>query len=110
MADGNFGKRDINLDIAGVTTARVIRDATKGEWVKITAIEVTGTAPATGTQGAIILREESASGNIIFTITPGNNEVVRYSQSYSDCPVVKGLYMDAMTAGWAAGVMMIHTK
>jgi hypothetical protein len=107
MADGSFGTRDIELDIAGVTTARVLRAIPNA--VKLTGITINGTAPATGSEGPIVLRSDSASGPIVWRLIPTNSEVV-HENFFLPNRIYTGLYMDLMTTGWVAGgSMIIHT-
>lgn len=111
MADGNYGKRNINIDLT-VATARTIRDPAKKEWVKIDSIFINAVASGTGSQNVITLREETAStGNILFQFQPSNGQVVQQQFFYDEAPaIVLGLLMDAMTAGWASGIMIVNTK
>ncbi len=105
MADGAFGERDIFIDLNSPITARVIRDATKGEFVKITAIHIYGTSGAGA--GAIVLRKESATGPIIFQVAPANSAAVVVDKEFSEkVPIHKGLYMDAVATAWLAGSSM----
>lgn len=108
MADGSFGERDIVIDLA-VTGARVIRDATKSELVKIAGITISGTAGASN--GGIVLRKESASGAVVFQFQPGVSAVVAFNEPFTKPKLIcKGLYMDTQTTAWAAGaIMVIHT-
>jgi len=108
MADGPYGERTIFIDLNSPITARVIKDATKGEWVKFSAIHIAGTGPATAANGPIILRKESASGPIVFQFIPtAASQTVTEDKEWSEkVPIHKGLYMDAMTTGWVAGSCM----
>lgn len=112
MADGNYGERIIYIDLT-VTGARIIR-AYPVNWVKINAIRINGVAGAGGS-GTITLRQEGASGAIIF------QEAAPAGQSFDGTmvqstwpPVVNGLYMDDpgtawQTVGGVASHMMIYT-
>jgi hypothetical protein len=109
MADGSKGERDIVIDLT-VTGARVIRDATKNEMVKLMGITIAGTSGAAA--GSIVLRKESASGSIEFQYTdPTAATLADYSKAFTDPqPIFKGLYMDDQGTAWAAGsVMIVHT-
>jgi hypothetical protein len=108
MADGNYGQRDIQLDLT-VAGARVIRDATKGERAKIRAITVSGTSGAAS--GSLILRGESASGPIVWQLTdPTAATTYNFTANLDGVLPIKGLYMDAPGTVWAAGaVCIIHT-
>lgn len=105
MADGNYGERSIFIDLTVVGAARVIKDALKGEFVKISAIHIQGVSGAAN--GLIRLRKESAAGPIIFQFQPGNAQVVVEDREYSEkVPVHKGLYLDDPVTAWAAGSSM----
>jgi hypothetical protein len=111
MADGDFGERDIVLDLNGVITARVLR--AYPAVVKITGITINGNAPTVGAQGDIVLHKESASGPIVWELRPSANLQVN---EHFEMPgrlgmIVNGLYMEAFdTNGWDAGAsMIIHT-
>jgi hypothetical protein len=115
VADGSFGARDIVLDLAGVITARVLRNALLNEHVKVVGVTINGVAPATGSQGTIELRQESASGPVVWQLVPANTETLRSLFSFPGTPgsgrIYKGLYMAAMVAGWGAGsTMILHTS
>lgn len=102
MADGNYGERSIFIDLTVVGAARVIRDATANQFVKISAIHLQGVSGATN--GVIRLRKESASGSIIYQFQPGNAQVVVEDKEFSEkVPIHKGLYMDDPVTAWAAG-------
>lgn len=106
MADGNFGERDIDIDLTA-TGARVIRDFAKGEFVKIVGITINGTAGATA--GPIVLRKEAANGPIVYSCDgKATQTYVVNDQLYTS--IHRGLYMDTQTNAWAAGShMIIHT-
>jgi hypothetical protein len=108
MADGDYGERIIDIDIDLVTTARSIRPGAN-DVVKIVGIVVNGVGPATGPNGRLTLRKESASGPIVWQMTPDDNEPVKEQQSLSI--LCNKLYMDTMTQSWAAGSkMLIYTS
>lgn len=108
MADGNFGQRDIHLDLTS-TGARVIRDALLGMRVKIRAITVSGTSGAAA--GSLILRGESASGPIVWQLTdPTAATTYNFTSNLDGVLPIVGLYLDALGTAWAAGaVCIIHT-
>lgn len=82
--------------------ARVIKDATKGEFVKISSLHLQGVSGAAN--GIIRLRKESAAGPIIFQFQPGNAQVVVEDKEFSEkVPIHRGLYMDDPVTAWAAG-------
>lgn len=104
MADGSYGERSIFIDLT-VTGARVIKDATKNEFVKISSIHIYGVTGAGS--GAIVLHKESASGPTIFQISPANGATVSIEKEFSEkVPIHKGLYMDALGTAWTAGASM----
>jgi hypothetical protein len=112
MADGNFGERDIVLDLNDPITARTLRAAT--QVVKVVGITINGNAPTTGSQGNIVLRKELVStGPIVWELLPTTNQQVNahFDMPGQDGRIYNGLFMDAMTTnGWDAGsVMIIHT-
>lgn len=109
MADGSYGERDIVIDLT-VTGARVIRDATKNEMVKLMGVTIAGTSGAAA--GTIVLRKESASGSIEFQYAdPTAATLANYTKEFTEPqPVFKGLYMDDQGTAWAAGAkLIIHT-
>lgn len=103
MADGSYGQKEIDLDLTVAAAARVVRDATKGEWVKIRRIVLDGDSTAGAT---IVFRKENASGPIVANVT------VTGGKQHVDIPmqdaVFKGLYVDSFTA-WTSGHCMIYT-
>lgn len=103
MADSAFGLKEITIDLA-TTGARTIRDATKGNWLKVDSIIVSGDPGATGT--ALVFRKESATGPIVFKYTPVAAGVVNDELLGPSGPI-KGLYLDNVAVGWAAGAVAI---
>ena len=103
MADGSKGQREIDIDLTVAAAARVVRDATKREWVKVRRIVLDGDSTAGAT---IIIRKESASGPIVATITASGGK------QHVDVPmedaVFLGLYIDSFTA-WTSGHLLIYT-
>ena len=94
MSDGPLGARVVELDITGTIGARVIRAFP--QVVKIKRIHITGTAPAVGEGGDLVLREGSASGPIIWSLRPMDSE--RVNRSFDVDIICNGLYMDSATA------------
>ncbi len=112
MADGPFGERVIQLDLNTPITARIIRAwlAPHKHVVKITKIVVNGVAGAAGAaDGKLILRKEAADGDIVWQLTPADDEAVRASEDVNI--LCNGLYMSALTQAWVAGsTMLIYTS
>ena len=107
MADPSFGLRHIALDVAGVVTARVVRDATKSEISYLSGITVSGTTGAGA--GTIVLREDSASGPILWKFTPANGTLYNFDVAFSTPIKSRGLYVDVITTAWAANsVVILH--
>jgi hypothetical protein len=105
MADGSFGERDIFIDLT-VTGARVIKDATKGEFVKIGGIRINGTTGAGA--GDITFRKESAGGPIVFQALGTASTIFDGTFALPVGSILqKGLYMDALGTAWTAGSQMI---
>jgi hypothetical protein len=108
MADSAYGERDLYIDLT-ITGARVLRDATGNNWVKIKAIDINGTAGAAS--GDIILRHDSASGPIVFKhLAPAGSIHDGSETFYGSAMIFLGLYMDDPGTAWGAGsFMIIHT-
>lgn len=108
MPDGNFGERDIFLDLTAVPAARVIR-ASPPHHVKINGIRINGTAGAA--IGHIILRKQSATGPIIFELIVAASSVHDGTFAIHGGPIVDGLFMDSVGTAWLAeSHMIIHTN
>lgn len=111
MADSSFGLRDITLDLNGVITARVIRDALKGEYAKVTGLTINGVTGAG--DGTIVLRGESASGPIFYKLQTVNSTAYNVDKTFGEDKggrIYKGLYVDALNTAWVAGAtLIIHT-
>lgn len=107
MVDGPFGAREILVDLT-VTGARVLRNATKAEVVKIETVQIAGDPGASGSD--IVLRSESASGPIFFKFdSPGAG--IRNEEFIGPAGPINGLYLDNIGTGWVAGaVMVIRTR
>lgn len=106
MADGNFGARDIVIDLS-VTGARTIRDATAGQWVGIQKIVLSGKTGA-GAQPLILRYETAATGPVLWTILGTAATEYNVDAPYpGKKPVVKGLYLDNITNAWTSGSLLI---
>jgi hypothetical protein len=107
VADGPYGARDIFIDLT-LVGPRVIRDVLKWEQARVVGLTIKGTTGAGA--GNIVLRSDSASGNIVYDQpAPGGT-------SFDGDPapfeiMAQGLYMDALANAWTAGsLMIIHTR
>jgi hypothetical protein len=103
MADGSYGQREIDIDLTVVAAARVVRDASKNEWVKIRRIVLNGNSTA---GAAVIFRKGSASGPIVANITPTAG--IQAVDIPMEDAVFNGLYIDSFTA-WTSGHCIIYT-
>ncbi len=103
MADSTFGINNIYIDLTSAG-ARVIRDATKNQWVLLSGVRINGTAGAG--DGTIILREQSTGGRRVLRVNVGSGQVVDGSFDIPSKPF-KGLYMDALTTAWLADAHLI---
>jgi len=110
MADGNFGERDIFIDL-NTTGARVIRAAAgDGQSVVIHAIRINGDSHAT-LDADIILRRDSASGPIVFQLEAPGGTSHDGTITFNKPLRMRGLFMDNQTNAWVVPAhMMIHTN
>lgn len=105
MADGAYGAREIVLDLT-VAGARVIRASPLLS--HIIGIKVQGTAGAGA--GDIVLRQDSATGPIIFQLAVDAGGSADGAVIPMDTWAV-GLYCDAPAVVWAArSTCIIYTK
>lgn len=109
MADGSYGERIIDIDLT-VTGARVIRDATKNEHVKVAKILVSGISQAASV--AFIFRKESASGPIVAIWQPLQAAQAQTQELISENEelLCKGLYLDTISQAWTSGHCLIYTR
>ena len=101
-------KKQIVVDLNANTTALVIRS---GESVTIVKIRVNGKI-ASGDVGSLVLRKNSVSGPIVYTLdgdAGGADLRISDNADFEGLAQVAatGLYLDALTNTWAAGSKMV---